>query len=170
MQTDWSLLREVHSIKWMVLTDKSWYLSWPGLCCRWRGWCSIQLVSPLSTEDHPGWIKQLANEQLTGSLLWARKHPWEGTQHARIRKTEHMHRLGRHFISICVHTRTCAPSYTNTKRWNVILKGFACLQIFIIITAYVLQRWPRQFSTVCVPVSLPAGYGDGETQGWDKQN
>lgn len=124
--TDWSALRKEFtplSLDRRELVPLLIWVSCPG--------------SPLSTEDHPGGIKQLSNEPLAGSLLWAHKHPWEGIhvlghtrECARIRKTDWVD------TSSGVQTHTCAPR-------NVIQEGFACLQIIIISSAvYVLQHFP----------------------------
>lgn len=83
------------------------WTDWLLLCCCWR-WRRrpVQLVSPLSAEDHARWIKQLVNAQLTGSLLRARN------------ERGHMCRVtqDRLFIRMCVRACTCAPSRKQTQR------------------------------------------------------
>lgn len=69
-------------------------------------WRSVELASPLPAEDHAGWIKQLVNAQLTGSLLRARN---ERGYMCRVTQD-------RLFIRTCVRACTCAPSRKQTQR------------------------------------------------------
>lgn len=93
-------------------------------------WRSVELASPLPAEDHAGWIKQLVNAQLTGSLLRARNergYMCRVTQDAHVFVLVHVHpHANKHKEvecdpgGICMspdlphHQSLCPPALTQT--------------------------------------------------------